>query len=211
MNCLLCHQHANPFLEKYFRCHHCDLVFKDPNNFLNADEEYGRYKFHHNDVFDEGYTKFLNKLIKPLEAKFDEVVCHLDFGSGVRSYFSEYFLKQGKKSEMYDLYFYPDKKILTNQFDLITCSEVAEHFKDPNSSWDELNKLLSDDGYLAVMTSFLKEEIDFEKWWYKNDPTHVVFYSLKTLNYIATRFNWDVFFHDDHSVIIFKKRGSNNV
>jgi hypothetical protein len=40
------------------------------------------------------------------------------------------------------------------------------------------------------MTSFLPNELSFEDWYYRRDPTHVVFYSQKTFKVIAKQRSW---------------------
>jgi hypothetical protein len=55
------------------------------------------------------------------------------------------------------------------------------------------------------MTQFLTQSTEYQKWWYKNDPTHIVFYGRETLEFIARKFNLEILFDDKHSVVIFKK------
>jgi hypothetical protein len=50
--------------------------------------------------------------------------------------------------------------------------------------------MLEDNGILAIMTSFLSNIEDFENWYYRRDPTHVVFYSEKTFEVIADQRDW---------------------
>ncbi len=40
------------------------------------------------------------------------------------------------------------------------------------------------------MTAMYSDEIDFGSWYYKNDPTHVVFYRRKTFEWIKLNFNF---------------------
>jgi hypothetical protein len=42
------------------------------------------------------------------------------------------------------------------------------------------------------MTTFLTEDKQFENWYYRRDPTHVVFYSKKTFEIIAEQHNWQL-------------------
>jgi hypothetical protein len=87
----------------------------------------------------------------------------------------------------------------------VTSTEVVEHFKSPYENWQQLTDLVSDDGVLGVMTQFYSQEIKYQDWWYKNDPTHVCFYSQKTFEYIAKTFKFNIVYNDSKSVIIFKK------
>lgn len=205
MNCLLCGSKSNIFEDEYFQCNHCGLIFKDPKNFLDSTQEYSRYQFHHNDVHDEGYVNFLKKLIDPIKDQLKSNTTHLDFGSGKKSWYQEYLKKENYLSEVYDLYFYPNKNVLNKKYDLITCSEVVEHFQKPDESLELLFSLVEEHGYLAIMTSLVNEEVNFKNWWYKNDPTHVVFYTEKTMNYLASKYQYKIVFNDHKSVVVLKK------
>jgi hypothetical protein len=40
------------------------------------------------------------------------------------------------------------------------------------------------------MTCFQTDDLKFANWYYRQDPTHVVFYREETFKYIASRFGW---------------------
>jgi hypothetical protein len=40
------------------------------------------------------------------------------------------------------------------------------------------------------MTDFITTEDAFDRWYYRRDPTHVVFYSEKTFEVIADQRGW---------------------
>jgi hypothetical protein len=40
------------------------------------------------------------------------------------------------------------------------------------------------------MTGIYNSTIDFSKWWYKNDPTHVFIFQEKTFEYIKKEFDF---------------------
>ena len=92
------------------------------------------------------------------------------------------------------LFFYPDIKNLSKTYDFIICCEVMEHFFDPEKEFTLLKSLLKPSGKLFCKTSILKNDADqeyFNDWWYHNDPTHVFFYTPKTLHYIAENFGFN--------------------
>jgi CTP:phosphocholine cytidylyltransferase-like protein len=66
--------------------------------------------------------------------------------------------------------------------------------------------LVRPNGILAIMTLFINAKIDYKSWWYKNDPTHVVFYHEDTFVYLANRFGLEIIFNDKVSIIIFRKK-----
>ena len=36
-----------------------------------------------------------------------------------------------------DLYYYPDKSVLDNSYDVVTATEVIEHLYEPNQVWQQ--------------------------------------------------------------------------
>jgi hypothetical protein len=53
------------------------------------------------------------------------------------------------------------------------------------------------------MTEIYSEKINFATWYYKNDPTHVFFYTKKTFGWIKNEFNFKSIVFDKR-VIIFE-------
>src|SRR5690606_29451105 len=45
-------------------------------------------------------------------------------------------------------------------------------------------------GLLAVMTSFQTDDNHFANWYYRRDPTHVVFYRESTFHYLAQQYQY---------------------
>jgi hypothetical protein len=205
VNCLLCEHLSEKFYDDFYKCQHCELIFKNPQHFLSNTEEFNRYQFHENDINDSNYVNFLKKLIDPIDEVFTKTTTHLDFGSGKSPVFHHLLKDRILNSSFYDLYFYPNREILNNQYDVVTCSEVVEHFNNPKGAWDELLNSVKRDGYLAIMTSFYHPEIDFNKWYYKNDPTHVAFYQAKTFQFLSKKYNLKTIFNDSKSRIIFQR------
>jgi hypothetical protein len=64
-------------------------------------------------------------------------------------------------------------------------TEVAEHFHHPAREFSRLAGMLRPGGWLAVMTTLLSNDVVFEDWYYRRDPTHVVFYRRETFHRIA--------------------------
>lgn len=83
----------------------------------------------------------------------------------------------------WDPFFAPDsKKILVP---LVLCLEVAEHFEQPWESFAGLAECCCAGGFVAMGTLPIPETMvtteDFKKWWYKDDRTHVSFYTEKAI------------------------------
>jgi hypothetical protein len=67
---------------------------------------------------------------------------------------------------------------------------VIEHFYHPEKEFRLLKNLLQPNGRLYCMTHIYNPKIDFENWYYKNDPTHVFIYQEATLIWIKNNFNF---------------------
>ncbi len=188
-------------------CPECSLVFKDPATFLTTEEDQRRYSTHQNSIEDQGYLDFLGRLLNPLKEHLPAHFSGLDFGCGPGPTLSLLLEEEGGEMENYDPIFFPDAHLLIPEtYDVVTSTEVAEHFKTPDRDWELLVGLVKDNGLLAIMTQFYNESIDYKSWWYKNDPTHIVFYQEKTLEYLAKTYQLELLYNDHKSVAIFRKR-----
>lgn len=204
MDCPLCfHSNKDPYYQNFWRCSECDLTFLSPSSRLDLDLEKKRYLLHQNDIKDEGYLNFLNKILIPLKNFIKKENKGLDFGSGPYPMLSEILSKEGYNIDSYDPIFSP-KDLQDNYYDFIICCEVAEHFYSPFHEFKRLSTLLKQDGVLAIMTGIFYEDYSFDKWHYKNDPTHVCLYSLKTFDFIEAKFGFKKLF-EDKNIIFFAK------
>ena len=114
----------------------------------------------------------------------------LDFGCGKDSPIVKILEENSYKIAKYDIFFYDDKKVLEQKYDYIACCEVIEHFYTPKKEFELLKSLLKDSGVLYLMTGIYSDEMDFSKWWYKNDLTHVFIYTKETLYWIKKEFGF---------------------
>ena len=209
MNCLLCHKDSNPFELDTYLCSECGLVFKNPETFNSDEKDFERYSTHNNNSSDQGYLDFLGKFVNPLKLFVPESFNALDFGCGPGPTLSLLLEKIGGVTFNYDPLFYPDAQLLIPEYyDVVVSTEVVEHFKTPRHDWQTLIDLVKNNGIIAIMTLFYSPEIDYKKWWYKNDHTHIVFYQQKTLEFLAREFNLEILYNDKKSIIIFKKVGN---
>ena len=174
----------------YWNCSHCGGKFLDKDFLLKSNDEKERYLEHNNEIDDPEYRAFLAKLAIPLKEKILPSSRGLDFGCGHGPALADMFKKDGFEVLLYDPFFYPDTKVLSQQYDFITCTETAEHFYDPWKEFNMLNNLLKPGGWLGIMTCFLTTDDMFESWYYRRDPTHVTFYAEKTFQVIASQRNW---------------------
>ena len=88
------------------------------------------------------------------------------------------------------LSFFPNKSVFLRKFNFITCTEVIEHFFNPYKEFKKIDCILAKNSFLAVMTTFIPDNEKFENWYYRRDPTHVVFYNKKTFDFIGSQRKW---------------------
>lgn len=191
--CPLC-QSADCFIcssdkrRQYWRCQQCQLIFADPAALLDAAAEISIYQQHQNDPTDLRYRAFLNKLAAPLQQRLAKTALQgLDFGCGPGPTLSLMLAEAGQQMAIYDPYFANHPEVLSQQYDFICATEVIEHFYQPAREWQLWLQLLKPGGWLGLMTKITDHVSDFSNWHYKNDPTHVSFFSSETFAYLAKR------------------------
>jgi hypothetical protein len=189
----------------YWQCNQCDLVFVKPNQYLSVIEEKAIYDTHQNNSNDPGYRKFLSKLSIPLVEKLSKGMLGLDFGSGPGPTLSIMLGELGFKVENYDIFYANNSKLLKQRYNFITCTEVIEHLHHPHRELTQISKLLDAKGMLGIMTKRVINKERFKTWHYKNDPTHVCFYSDKTFEFIAENWKYDLEFIQSDVVILTKR------
>ena len=129
----------------------------------------------------------------------------LDYGCGYAPALADILKKDGFNVELYDPFFFKNQNIFLRKYNFITCSEVVEHFFQPYEEFNKINNLLSKNSWLAIMTSFMTDDYLFKNWYYRRDPTHVVFYKKITFKIIAKQRNWKIHF-PSKNVVLFNKK-----
>ena len=207
-NCPLCTHDAASFLQDrtrdYLRCPQCDLVFVPKHQHLLPEEEKSRYDFHQNDPNDSRYRNFLNRLFQPLEKQLNPGARGLDFGCGPGPTLSVMFEEAGYDCAVYDLHYANDLSVFEDTYDFITCSETMEHLYEPREEFERFLKLVKPGGWIGIMTQLHDEApVPFERWHYKDDDTHVCFFSKKSFQTLEKTYGLRLEFHSD-SVILFQ-------
>ena len=201
--CPLCESDTCRFLHRsddmhgvreFWECGVCDLAFVPPEFHLPECAEIERYLMHDNDPSDSRYRKFLARLWDVLKPRLEEGSFGLDFGCGPGPALAHMMREDGFKVNLYDPYFYPDVSVLDRQYDFVTCSETVEHLRSPMTEFKLLDSLLVPGGHLGVMTAILDDRAKFPSWYYHRDPTHITFYSTRTMLWIGREMGWDVEF-----------------
>lgn len=208
--CPLCHgtellAYHQDKKRSYHQCQTCRLVSVPSEFYLSAEAEKAEYDKHENNPHDLGYQRFLNRTLEPLLTRFNPSAEGLDFGCGEGQALSLMAKARGYRIDNYDLYYANHPETLARQYDFITLTEVIEHVSDAQGLLDQLDKLLNVDGILAVMTKRVQNQTAFATWHYKNDPTHINFYSEATFDWLAQHYGWRLEIIDKDVVFLHKR------
>ena len=190
---------------EYWECKTCGVKILDPKYYISYNFEKKHYLKHNNSITDTNYKNFLLKLIKPIKDKISTSDLGLDYGCGFAPALAYTLKNYGFKVELYDPFFFPNKNALLRKYKFITCSEVVEHFFNAYEEFNQINILLDNNSWFGIMTTFLPNDDQFENWYYRRDPTHVVFYKRQTFQHIGLQRNWQVFFPSENIVLFHKK------
>jgi 2-polyprenyl-3-methyl-5-hydroxy-6-metoxy-1,4-benzoquinol methylase len=191
-NCPLCQSSESQhyFEDKrreYLQCTQCELVFVNPEQRLDSEAEKAHYDLHDNNPNDEGYRRFLSRVADPILERIEPASYGLDFGCGPGPTLSIMLEEQGHNMSLYDIYYHPDTQVLDKTYDFITATEVIEHLYQPDQVWQQWLNLVKPGGWIGLMTKMVIDVEAFANWHYKNDLTHVIFFSRKTFEYLAER------------------------
>ncbi len=209
-NCILCvggridHYYTDDSGREYLRCPSCGLVFLRPDQRPGREEEFSRYQKHRNSPEDRGYREFLENLIDPLDSMLQPGSRGLDFGSGPVPVLSSMLASRGHKMNIFDPFFADDQSVFEQDYDFITAAEVVEHLFNPGAELERLWGCLKEGGYLGIMTEPLPRDKSFGSWYYKNDRTHVAFFSGKTFRWLEAHWKASREYARGN-VLIFKK------
>ncbi|MCP5047860.1 MAG: class I SAM-dependent methyltransferase [bacterium] len=220
--CKICRQgvgdgiiHDAQLVIDYYYCARCGFIFKDDRLILPPGMEKERYLQHNNTTANKGYVEMLESFIEESVLPYShDMETALDYGSGPVPVLATVLRNMGYNVDIYDIYFAPGKIYEGKTYDLVTCTEVVEHLKDPMKVLTMLKNLLNPGGILAIMTLFHPvqregEKAVFNDWWYRRDRTHISFFRRETFEYIAGVLNLQLVMMDDKNTLSFQKKESN--
>jgi len=203
--CPLCQAAAKVFYAgRYYHCDSCDLIFLHTDFHLSAADEKAVYDLHENSPDDPAYRKFLNQLIEPLLELQVAPATALDFGCGPGPTVSVMLAEAGLQVAIYDPVYFPDRTLLDETYDVITATEVFEHLSEPAKVITALLASLEDAGCLGLMTALHMGKKKFPNWGYKEDPTHITFYSEKTMQWIEDKYGLEITYLTNRAIIFTK-------
>ncbi len=212
MDCQLCLQAELPPLGErenriYYHCPICDMIVLAGDQLPDSKEERERYLLHNNTLENEGYVKnfqqFIEEMVIPHLRPGEQA---LDFGCGPGPVLKVLLEDRGYPTRIYDPYFYPELAE-GSRYSLITATEVLEHVYASRQLFEQLLGHLLKGGILAITTYFHPGPEDFLDWWYRRDPTHVSFYSLKTFQWVVDYFPFKLLDTDGKKMLALRRLG----
>jgi hypothetical protein len=190
----------------FFYCFNCELIFLDKKFYVTKKNEKNQYDHHNNSLENDGYVKMFENFLDYTLSDLTKVKNALDFGSGPTPVLAELLKRRGLEVEYFDKFYQPKKIYKTKKYDLITSTEVFEHLENPKEVLNLLSNHLNPNGIISLMTLFHTNiESDFLKWWYRRDPTHITFFTPKTIEIMAKECGLKLLKHDSKRVIVLKK------
>jgi 2-polyprenyl-3-methyl-5-hydroxy-6-metoxy-1,4-benzoquinol methylase len=152
---------------------------------LSRAEERAQYALHRNHIDDPDYRAFLSRMMLPLIERLAPGARGLDFGCGPGPALAQMLREAGCVVALYDSFFVPEEDMLNARYDFVCATEVVEHLHRPGHELERLWALLQPGGWFGIMTKLVRDPIAFASWHYKNDPTHVCFFSVDTWHWWA--------------------------
>lgn len=215
MNCNICENEDFQVIEvknkaglkKYYKCKKCEFIFIDTSHLLSLEDENKRYEIHNNEISDPSYRAYFKNFINYIEDSLNIDDTILDYGSGPQPVLADVMEEYGYKVNIYDKFFHNEKESFKKKYDVIISTEVFEHIYNPTKTLETLLSILKENGKLIIMTAVSPPtDEEFKKWWYIQDPTHVVFYNKKTFDIISRKHSLNIIKYNYKNIIIFQRR-----
>ncbi|NOX15806.1 MAG: class I SAM-dependent methyltransferase [Epsilonproteobacteria bacterium] len=210
MRCKVCDNTTKTLEDKaqkkiYHYCPNCQAIILDKSFIVDKNRENSQYNNHNNSFESSGYVKMFEDYLDYFwgDLKKHNKQNSLDFGSGPGPVLAQILQNRGINADIYDKFYQPNKIYENKKYNLITSTEVFEHLQNPFEILTIFKKHLKKGGLIAIMTLFHdNNKENFLKWWYRRDPTHILFYTPKTFEVLAKMCGLKILKHDDKRIII---------
>lgn len=172
---------------EFYRCKGCGLIVVPFSQYLSIENEKKRYDLHDNTAENTGYVSFLAEVADVVQSLHRPEMTLLDYGCGKNAVLCGILEKSGIACCRYDpLYAYPLPKT-PDCYDGIILCEVVEHLRDIPGTLSQIERLLTQQGFLLLRTQLYLQSQPIANWWYAQDPTHINFFSRNALLTLARR------------------------
>jgi len=162
---------------------------------------------HENDENDEGYKAYFQRFLDFTLPLVGKPGAALDFGCGVSSLLAKMLKENGVDCDYYDPIYHPHILDNSKKYELVVSTEVFEHLHQPKEVFKSLIDRLEEGGYLALQTQFHPNDTEaFKKWYYHQDPTHIVFFTAETFRVLCEKFGCEFVGDNRKNMVVMKKR-----
>lgn len=211
MNCHICDKATEQFVDTktnitYYHCHDCEYIFKSTEYYKDFTAQKERYNLHENDEKDAGYRAYFKRFLDFILPLTGRPKTALDFGCGASSLLAKMLEKEDMRCDYYDPIYYPDTLNDTKKYQLIVSTEVFEHLHQPREVFEGLLERLEEGGYLALQTQFhSNDREEFKKWYYHQDPTHIVFFTAQTFRVLCKEYGCEFIDDNGKNMVLVRK------
>lgn len=161
---------------------------------------------HSNSATDTGYLQYLGSVADELTALTLQQPRILDFGSGKEAVLTKLLRHSGFDCTAYDPLYGIGCNSLMQQYDLIVLCEVIEHIVELASTLHMIRKCCVPGGYVVIKTQPAPESVPaFFSWWYTHDPTHINFFTRRSLIVLSQVLDCIMEHHESATLFFFKK------
>ena len=214
MTCRVCGGTSPLYYEngrQFFRCSACDFIFSDLAVSRRQEEQHYKGQW---GLAEPQSWRSKAELLLNLILQYTDPRSILDFGSGCGG-LTEALRGLGISTTPLEpmIHGFLKDQHYAQPFDAIVGVEVIEHLPDPLGELRELEKVLAPGGVMVFSTLLTNPFIDhpqsrelFSDWWYKDDPTHVGFFSNRTLDTLSRIRNYEIDVFADKLFVIRQKR-----
>jgi len=209
MNCKICNSEIKIIFDydkhkKYEICTNCQAIILQKKFLINPAKEKAQYEHHNNNFESKGYVKMFEDFLDYFWQDLDKNATHgLDFGSGPGPVLAQIMENRSLHVEIFDKFYQPNPIYKDKKYNLITSTEVFEHLQNPLETLKLFKKHLKKGGLIAIMTLFHdNNEENFLKWWYRRDPTHILFYTPKTFEVLAKMCGLKIIKCDNRRIVV---------
>ncbi|AKF24840.1 methyltransferase [Sulfurovum lithotrophicum] len=211
MTCHICNKPAECFVDEktkitYCHCKSCEYIFKSSECYQSIEEQKSRYDLHENDEDHPGYRAYFQRFLNFVLPLVGTPKTALDFGCGRSTLLASLLEEKGVHGDYYDPLYHPANLDNSKKYELIVSTEVFEHLHQPKEVFYSLLERLEDGGYLALQTQFHpNDETAFKKWYYHQDPTHIVFFRAKTFRVLAEMYGCEFVGDNGKNMVVIRK------
>jgi len=212
LDCHICEETVTSFVDEktmiiYYHCSDCEYIFKSPNYYQDLSAQKVRYNLHDNNENNAGYRAYFQRFLDFVLPRITKVKTALDFGCGRSTLLAKMLKEKGMVCDAYDPIYHPDTLNKEKKYDLIVSTEVFEHLHQPKEAFESLLNKLEEGGYLALQTQFHPKDTEaFKKWYYHQDPTHIVFFSMKSFEVLCKQYDCELLADNGKNMVLLKKK-----